>query len=87
MAVTDLGAGAVGLTNLACTNIAWYVPSGGATGQPVISQIPGRTNPSSSCSFAMPVQDSVAQAAGNNVAVFQFSLDSTHRAMHGIGNI
>jgi hypothetical protein len=84
MSVTDLDSGNVGLTNFSCSNIGWYAPAQGA-GQPLISLVPGRINPALSCVFTMDVQDANAGAAGSATATFQYSLDSTHRTIHGIG--
>jgi hypothetical protein len=83
MSIADVGDGSMGLTGLACNNTSWYTPSQGA-GQPIISLVPGRTNPRNSCAFTVDVQDANAGAAGTQTATFQFSLDSTHRAIHGV---
>ena len=83
MSVTDLGDGTVGLTNFACDSTGWYAPSQG-TDQPRVSLVPGRTLPSNSCAFTMDVLDANAGAVGNVTATFRYSLDATHRAIHGI---
>jgi hypothetical protein len=83
MSVTNLGSGKVGLTNFSCSNISWYAPSVGA-GQPLISLVPGRITPATSCAFTMDVQDGIAGAAGGVTATFQFSLDAARRSMRGI---
>jgi hypothetical protein len=83
MAIADVGGGSFGITGLTCNNTAWYTPGQG-TGQPVISLVPGRTSPTNSCAFTVDVQDANANAAGTQTGTFQFSLDSTHRAIHGV---
>jgi len=81
MTVTDLGNGSVGLTNFACTNISWWAPSNGS-GQPVITSV--TPPPANSCAFTMTVQDASGGAAGSANAAFTFTLDSTHRDLHGV---
>ena len=83
MSVTNLGSGNVGLTNFSCSSISWYAPSVGS-GQPLISLVPGRITPATSCAFTMDVQDSVAGSAGGVTATFQFSLDAARRSVRGI---
>jgi hypothetical protein len=83
MTVTNLGSGKVGLTNFSCNSISWYAPSVGS-GQPLISLVPGRITPATSCAFTMDVQDSIAGSAGGVTATFQFSLDAARRSMRGI---
>jgi len=81
MIVTDLGNGTVGLTNFACANVSWWAPANGA-GQPVITS--ATPPPANSCAFTMTVQDANAGATGSANAAFTFTLDSTHRALHGV---